>query len=369
MTSKVYFTNLTANKSEDNKINKLQKLYDKLEFNNNIKENDKVAIKMHFGELGNTAYLHPTYARQIVDNIKQANGKPFLTDTNTLYHYKRHNAVDHLETAVRHGYTDAVLNAPVIIADGLNGQNDKDVEVNGKNFKNVKIASDILESDAIVVVSHVKGHILAGFGGALKNLSMGCASRAGKTDQHKLMQPTISKDKCTSCNACVQGCPEDAISLDSTAKINYDICIGCNDCLEFCPVAAIELSIPNATKFIEGMMEYSYGAVKDKKENKVIYINFLTDISPECDCCGWSDRPIVPDIGILASYDPVAIDKASYDLINEQVGYKNSVLHENYEKGQDKFKGVWENVDGTIQMKTAEKLGMGISEYELIEIN
>lgn len=339
MISEVYFTNMTSNNPKDSLLLKLERLYERTGFSFLISENDKVAIKTHFGEIGNTGYIQPQYARKIVDALKKLNSKPFLTDTNTLYHAKRDNSVDHLETATKHGFTYSVINAPVIIADGLTGCSDVEVEINKKLFNKVKIAKDIYDSDAMIVISHVKGHILAGFGGALKNLAMGCASRRGKIHQHKIAAPFISKIACLACNVCIDACPENAIKLN---KINSE-------------------------EFIESMMEYAYGSVKDK-DDKVLYINFLTDIAPDCDCNPYSDRPIVRDIGILASYDPVAIDKASYDLINKELGLIDSALESNHEEGADKFKGVWRNIDGHMQIDFAQQLNMGTKDYKIVEI-
>ena len=339
MISEVYFTNMTSNNPNDSLLLKLERLYERTGFSFLISENDKVAIKTHFGEIGNTGYIQPQYARKIVDALKKLNSKPFLTDTNTLYHAKRDNSVDHLETATKHGFTYSVINAPVIIADGLTGCSDVEVEINKKLFNKVKIAKDIYDSDAMIVISHVKGHILAGFGGALKNLAMGCASRRGKIHQHKIAAPFISKIACLACNVCIDACPKNAIKLN---KINSE-------------------------EFIESMMEYAYGSVKDK-DDKVLYINFLTDIAPDCDCNPYSDRPIVRDIGILASYDPVAIDKASYDLINKELGLIDSALESNHEEGADKFKGVWRNIDGHMQIDFAQQLNMGTKDYKIVEI-
>lgn len=367
MISEVYFTNMTSDNPKDSLFLKLQRLYERTGFSGIIGENDKVAIKTHFGEIGNTAYIQPQYARKIVDLLKKVNAKPFLTDTNTLYHKHRDNSIDHLETATKHGFTYSVINAPVIIADGLNGTSDVDVEINGETFETVKIARDIHDSDAMIVLSHVKGHILSGFGGTLKNLAMGCASRRGKIDQHKIAAPFISKIACLACNDCTDACPENAISVDTMAHIDYEKCIGCNDCIGACPKNAIKLNKINSKEFIKAMMEYAYGSVKNK-DDYVLYINFLTNIAPDCDCNPYSDRPIVKDIGILASYDPVAIDKASYDLINNELGLDNSALTCNHSKGEDKFRGVWKNIDGTLQMDIAEKLNMGTKEYKIVEI-
>ena len=299
--------------------------------------------------------------------MKQNGAKPFVTDTNTLYFGHRHNSVDHLQTAIQHGFNYAVLDAPVIIADGILGNNEQKIEINQKHFGEVKIAGDIEKSDSMIVMSHFKGHGMSAFGGAIKNLAMGCASAFGKIEQHGCAKPVV-KDGCTACGKCMSVCPEDAIYIeDGKSFIDYDRCIGCNFCIEVCPDSVISLDFKKIPEFIEKMVEYAYGAVKNKQD-KVCYINFLMNITPDCDCVPWSDAPIVPDIGILASYDPVAIDAASIDLVNKQCGFENSLLHHNFHKGEDKFKGVYEDIDGKIQIKYGEEIGLGSAEYELIRI-
>ncbi len=367
MSSKVYFADLRSRNLHDNKINKIKRLFDESGLNKSVALNGLSAVKLHFGEEGNDSFIKPIFIRQIVEKILENKGKPFLTDTNTLYYGTRHNSVQHLQTAIKHGFDYAVVGAPLIIADGLLGENWKAVEINLKHFNEVKIAGDILNSDSMIVLSHFKGHGMSGFGGALKNLAMGCAAAPGKIEQHECTKPIIS-DSCTACGVCVGECPVYAMYLQNEkSQIDYDMCIGCNNCLEMCPDSAIKLDWDDMYLFMERMMEYAYGAVQNK-EGKVGYINFLTDITPDCDCVPWSDAPLVPDIGILASNDPVALDYASYNLVNQQKGFKESMLHGNYEEEADKFKGVWKKVDGVIQLKYAEKIGLGSMDYELISI-
>lgn len=367
MASEVYFTDLRSRSKHGNKVNKIKRLFDESGLDKVVSIDDLTAIKLHFGEMGNDSFIKPIFLRSVVDKILEYRGKPFLTDTNTLYFGSRHNSVDHLKTAILNGFDYAVAGAPLVIADGLLGENWKSVDVGLKHFNQVKIAGDILSSDSMIVLSHFKGHAMSGFGGALKNLAMGCASSPGKIEQHAMNKPTIT-DSCTGCGVCIGECPTYAMYLEEgKCHIDYDMCIACNNCLEICPESAITLKWEDIPVFMERMMEYSYGAVKDK-QGKVGYINFLTDITPDCDCVPWSDAPLVPDIGFLASTDPVALDNASYHLVNHQKGFKGSLLHGNYEEECDKFKGVWKDVDAAVQLKYAEKIGLGYMDYDLIKI-
>lgn len=354
MKSKVYFSKTGAKGYRQNKISKIKKLYEAIKTDELFSKRDLVAIKLHFGELGNDTFLNPVFVRQIVDLVKEAGGKPFLTDTNTLYLGSRKNGVDHLETALKHGFSYATVNAPIMIADGLMGENYKEIEINLKHFKKTYIAGAIDEADSMIVLSHFKGHGMAGFGGAIKNLAMGCTNPHGKKEQHSA-RPVADSTICIGCGDCVRVCPEDAITLIAgKAVIDVDKCVGCGECMLVCPTKAIVLNwSEELLEFTERMVEYAYSAVKDKKD-KVIYFNFLLNITPLCDCVPWSDSSIVPDIGILASTDPVAIDKASLDLINQG--------------GADKFKSINKETLGEVQVNYGEEVGLGNKEYELIEI-
>jgi len=366
--SKVYFASLRSRDENTNTVAKIRELFDRAGFASLIQKRDRTAIKIHFGELGNDSYISPVFVRQIVDKVKACGGLPFLTDTNTLYLGSRSNAVDHITTAVLHGFDYAVAGAPVIIADGLSGTNITQVAIRGKHFKRVAIAGDIAASQSMVVMTHFKGHMVAGFGGAIKNLAMGCAPPAGKREQHQVHPFTI-KDRCIGCGKCVATCPESAIRLlRKKSVITKSRCIGCFECMTVCPEHAIEIDwTTEIPQFVERLVEYACGAVKGKA-GRVGYVSFLTRITPDCDCVPWSDAAIVPDIGILASTDPVAIDAAGFALVNDQPGFSDSLLHTHHREGQDKFRGTWEGTDGFMQIRYAEQIGLGTSAYELIHI-
>lgn len=367
MPGKVFFASVRAHGETDNKVTKIRKLFESAGFGALVKKDDLVAIKLHFGELGCDAYIRPPFVRQVVDKVKENGGKPFLTDSATLYSGSRANAVDHIWTAAEHGFDLAFVGAPVIIADGLRSTNVSKVEISKKHFKTVSIASDIVTSDALIAMSHFKGHMQAGFGGAIKNLAMGCAPPAGKRDQHG--SRAIFGDNCQGCATCLKVCPSEAITMVSKkAKVDRSKCSGCGECITVCPNHNIEFDWEtDAEQFGESLVEYALGAITNKKDH-CGFFNFLLSVSPECDCVPWSDAPIVPDIGILASTDPVAVDKASYDLVNRQVGFQNSALKTSHAAGADKFKDIWPRIDGSIQFRHAEKIGLGSADYKLIEL-
>ncbi|MDO5095382.1 MAG: DUF362 domain-containing protein [Peptostreptococcaceae bacterium] len=355
--SKVYFTDYYSIGKNDNLSVKIKRLCDKAGFGNLIEENNLVAVKLHFGEKGNITYLHPVNVRQVVDKVKEYGGKPFLTDTNTLYSGSRTNTVDHIQSAIENGFSYSVVGAPIVIADGLYSKNSVDVKVNLKHYEDVKIGGEIYNADAMVVISHFKGHGMAGFGGVLKNLAMGCATAPGKQMQHSDVLPTVNPDECIGCRRCYSGCRVKAIEMvDKVAVINHDICYGCGECVTVCPTRAIDVEWETESDvFVEKMAEYAFGSIQNKK-GKVGFITFVTNITPMCDCAGFSGRPITNDIGVLASLDPVALEQACMDLVKESVG------------GHNPFDEIHPHVRAEHIIEYAEQIGMGNREYDLVKI-
>ena len=366
MPAKVYFADTHSRSHEESKMAKVARLCDALNLKKIIKKNEPAAVKLHFGEYGNDTHLNPTLVRQVVDKITAVGGKPFLTDTTTLYSGSRHNAVDHLQTAYLNGFAPSVVGAPVIIADGLFGANDVPVRINCKHFKEVHIATEIRNAPAMVVLSHFKGHQMAGFGGAVKNLAMGGASVRGKKDQHAT-RVSVNKDDCIGCEKCVGSCPQQALSMrDHKSHVETARCIGCFECMTVCPAKAIVIDWATEMEpFMERMAEYAYGTVKGRSR-RVCYINFVLNVTPDCDCVAWSDMPLVPDVGILASSDPVALDQACLDLVNNAPCLCASTQEK--KQGQDIFTARWPHTRGTVQLRHGEAIGLGNRAYELVKL-
>lgn len=351
---------------KENLLAKLGRLLDTTGIAGTIKKRDLVAIKLHFGESGNTAFIRPVFIRKIVERIKNVGGVPFLTDANTLYAGTRGDSVHHLSTAVQNGFSYAVVDAPIIIADGLRGRSETAVTVNQKNFDEVYIGTEIVQADTLISVAHFKGHELSGFGGTIKNLGMGCASRKGKMAQHSTVSPRVKKKRCVGCGNCVVHCSQKALTLvEKKTVIDEEKCIGCGECILICENEAIQIqwnqSIP---VFLENMVEYTMGVLKNKK-GKSLFVNFINSVSPACDCMPVNDAPIVRDIGVVASTDPVAIDQASVDLVNRERALPGCCLEKNTGAGEDKFKGLYPEVDWTIQLEYGEGLGLGTRDYKL----
>ncbi len=368
MKSTVYFIDLRATYKE-NFLQKLNRLADAAGISNVVKQRDLVAVKLHFGELGNTAFIRPIFIRRIVDAVKLNGGVPFLTDANTLYAGTRSNAPQHLSTAIHNGFAFSVVDAPLVIADGLRGKSETPVVINQQHFKRVYIGSEIANADVLISVAHFKGHELAGFGGTLKNVGMGCASRKGKLAQHSSLSPKVKKKKCIGCGECAIHCSHKAISMaDKKAFIRPKKCVGCGECILICPQSAIQIQVNRSIpRFMENMVEYTFGVLK-KKPGKVLFLNFITNVTPACDCLPTSDAPFVGDVGVVASQDPVAIDQASADLVNQQPGLNGSCLTKSFKVGADKFKAIYPKVDWRFQLEYAERIGLGTRSYRLEKI-
>ncbi len=369
MPSEVFFMDLSAT-SRENLPDKLARLIQKAGIKKILAPKDLTAVKIHFGEQGNTAFIRPVFVRKIIETIRKTGAMPFLTDANTLYVGTRSNAVSHIKTAIENGFAySAMDNAPIVIADGLLGKSETPVAVNLKNCENVYIGSEIVQADALISVAHFKGHELSGFGGTIKNIGMGSASRRGKLDQHSNVSPKIKRKTCIGCGECAAHCPGEAIFLeDKKAYIMKEKCIGCAECIVRCPTRSININWNQTIPvFMEKMVEYTSGVLKNKP-NKTLFINFITDIAPKCDCLSYTESPIVNNIGVVASLDPVAIDQASADLVNQQAGLPHTALKTGLAPGEDKFKGLYPDVDWTHQLAYAQEIGLGTRDYKLVTL-
>jgi len=364
--SNVYFIDFRTT-PKMNILQKLSKLIEKagiseIDFNKKI-----TAIKIQFGEPGNMAYLRPNYAAVVAKALADKGGLPFLTDSNTLYKGRRSNGVDHLQSAMENGFVPSVTGCQVVIADGIKGIDFREVEINQKHCKVAKIGAAIADADVIISMNHFKGHEAAGFGGCLKNIGMGSGSIGGKLEMHSDSQPYIAADNCTACKICEKNCAHDAIHVmkeDKVAVINYEKCVGCGQCVAVCQYDAAQVKW-NAQKMLEKIGEYSMAVLKGKPS---FHINFIMDISPNCDCWNFNDVPIAPNIGIVASFDPVALDQASVDMVNKAPIYKGCVI-DDHNHHADKFTAVFPHTNWKAGLEYAEKIGLGSREYELVNVN
>jgi uncharacterized Fe-S center protein len=367
--SAVFFSDLRA-KAKKDLLGKLGKLLDRLDLKERVKKNFLVAVKIHFGERGNTAFVRPLFVKPVVDGIKRCGGKPFLTDTNTLYVGSRGDSVSHYANAIENGFGYAAVGAPVVIAGGLRGNRSVNVTVNLSHYREEEIATEIADADTLVGITHFKGHEMSGFGGTLKNFGMGAASRQGKLSMHSTASPFVKSELCSGCRSCLQWCAYGALAMTrkKTARITSETCTGCGACLPTCPEGAIKIVWDSGIRQMqERMVEYAYGALHPVRERS-LFINFLMNITPLCDCYPFSDAPIVQDIGIAASHDPVALDQASVDLVNRQPGNRESALKANLEPGEDKFRGIAPDIDWGVQLSYAEHIGLGSRSYRLIRV-
>jgi uncharacterized Fe-S center protein len=373
--SKVYFTDFRT-KLGEGLTKKLKRLIIEAGIDQIDMDNKFVAIKMHFGELGNLGFLRPNYAKAVADVVKESGGKPFLTDCNTLYPGSRKNALEHLECAWENGFTPLTVGCPVIIADGLKGTDDIAVPVvGGEHIKEAKIGRAIMDADIFISLTHFKGHEMAGFGGTIKNIGMGCGSRAGKKDQHSNGKPSIFQDHCRGCKRCQRECANNGLTFNDFEKkmtINLDNCVGCGRCLGACNFDAIGFTDSTAAKELNYRMAEYTKAVVDGRPN--FHISLVIDVTPNCDCHSENDAPILPNIGMFASSDLLALDQACADACLAAAPLPNSQLADNMAKRDfvdhhDHFINSTPDSEWRTCLEHAEKIGLGSRSYELIAVD
>lgn len=334
-----------------------------------VKPEDSTAVKIHFGEPGCTTYVKPHFIKVAVDHAKSIGAKPYLTDSNTLYIGRRSNGKDHREVAALHGFGEDVMGCPIVIADGDDSTDVFEKKIDLHYFKSIKYGIAAEKSDSLIVISHFKGHLLFGFGGAIKNVGMGFGSRSAKQMMHADVRPELRREKCISCGECTEVCPADSIKLiEGYPLVDYDLCEGCAECIIHCPEGALQIQWDGSVQScMEKTTETCY-AILEKKLDKVIFFNFIIDVTPDCDCFPESDTPLIGDVGVVASTDPIAIDAASLDLVNAEHGRKDSKLKSGFNPGEDKFMGLRPEVDGRIALRYGEKIGLGKKDYKLVEL-
>ena len=371
--SKVYFTDFRVAVGSTGLIGKLKKLMDMAGIGQIDMDGKFVAIKMHFGELGNLSFLRPNYARAVADVVKDLGGKPYLTDCNTMYPGSRKNALEHLECAWENGFTPLTVGCPILIGDGLKGTDDVAVPVNGGEIiKEAYIGRAIMDADVFLSLTHFKGHEMTGFGGAIKNIGMGCGSRAGKKDQHSSGKPTVIAPLCRGCKRCMRECANNGLEFDPVAKkmrVITENCVGCGRCLGACNFDAIDFVQDNAPDDLNRRMVEYAKAVVDGRPN--FHVSLVCDISPNCDCHSENDAPILPNIGMFASFDPIALDQACADACLKAEPIANSQLGDNMRKPnffdfRDHFKNTKPEIEWKSCLEHGEKIGLGTREYELI---
>lgn len=372
--AKVYFTDFRTKANGDGLPTKLKKLIKKAGLADLDLDGKFVAIKMHFGEMGNISYLRPNYARAVVDVIKDLGGKPFLTDCNTLYPGSRKNALEHLYCAWENGFTPLTVGCPILIGDGLKGTDEVEIPVAGGEYvEKAKIGRAVMDADIFISLNHFKGHENAGFGGAIKNIGMGCGSRAGKCEQHISGQPTINEDLCRGCKKCMALCANDGLIFDETTKkmsVDKDHCLGCGRCIGACNFDAISFEDFHAPRLLNCKMAEYAKAVLDGRPH--FHISLVVDVSPNCDCHCENDAPILPNIGMFVSKDPLALDQACVDACMAATPMPGSQLYDRMQRPDfhdhhDHFKNSTPESEWKSCLEHAEKIGLGTREYDLIK--
>lgn len=375
MSSKVYFTDFRTGYMGESLPAKLKRLARQAGIDKIDMDGKFVAIKMHFGELGNISYLRPNYAKAVADLVKELGGKPFLTDCNTMYPGYRKNALEHLKCAWENGFTPLSVGCPVIIGDGLKGTDDVAVPLENCEYtKEALIGRAVMDADVFISLTHFKGHELTGFGGAIKNIGMGCGSRGGKTDMHSSGKPIIDSEKCRGCRRCLKECANSGLVFDEQSRkmtVDTSSCVGCGRCLGACNFDAIDFAQNQAVAVLNAKMAEYTKAVVDGRDS--FHISLVVDVSPYCDCHGENDSPILPDIGMFASFDPVALDQACADACLKSSPLPNSVLSdhladESLPDYHDHFKNTTPESEWETQLIHGEKIGLGSRDYELIRI-
>ncbi|EKD40034.1 MAG: 4Fe-4S ferredoxin, iron-sulfur binding protein [uncultured bacterium] len=354
MSEKVYFIEAADNEQDEILCGRLKMLVEAENLLDCIADKDITAVKTHFGESQKLGYVRPLYLKMLGEGVKNRGGIPFLTETSTLYKGNRSNAIAHIAHAHSQGFDYASTGMPIIMADGLFGDEEETVPIQGKGYTSVHIAALFAKCNALVMVSHFTGHLAAGFGATLKNLGMGCASRKGKMEQHSTAKPKIIKKKCTACGTCVKWCPREAILLqdDEAAKIDSLRCIGCGECLAMCRFDAVKFDWGATYEELQKkVVEHAMGTCSLFR-GKSLFINVLTRISKDCDCMGHTFKKITPDIGILVSRDPVALDAASLDLVEKRAGKTLAQLAH--------------DIPYRFQLDYAGELQFGSQDYELV---
>lgn len=375
MPAQVYFWNMRTTLKAPY-AEKMRRLLDRTGFAGHLSGGELTAMKIHFGERGVTSHVQPLMVKPIVEWLSAAGAKPFLTDASTLYVGQRGEGVSHAMQAAQHGYDPLLMGAPVIIADGLKGGAQATIPVRGgKHVAEAHIAEAIAAADMFVSVNHLKGHELAGFGGALKNIGMGSASKQGKMQQHVTTGPAVNLENCKGCGACAGICAAGALALlgqldggKPKISLNLERCVGCGACFLACKFGGLEINWKtDVAAFLERMVEYAAGVLQPRAKPS-LHVTFVTSVTPDCDCMGFSDAPICSDIGVLASLDPVAIDQAGVDLVNRAEPRYPSHLPKGLKAGDDKFRAMRPHLPEHMGLDYAEQLGLGTRDYELVAI-